>query len=188
MSMLTLFRCSTLEDWSDVLYINIFGCVNYGYSDEMNASRWRCNKEDSGHINFATFYFTSFIVLGALVLLTLFVGVVTTSMEEATLRLDQKNLVDLAVEKAATENNISSVLVDIYREIFDLLDLDGGGTVEIEEFKVCLNAVGIRTSEKLLDAIMQDVDESGDGELNFSEFLSLMMLLKEKRQAATQNK
>tara|TARA_B110000305_G_C19343014_1_gene590145 strand:+ start:662 stop:991 length:330 start_codon:yes stop_codon:yes gene_type:complete len=30
-AMLTLFRCSTLEDWTDVMYINFFGCDQYGY-------------------------------------------------------------------------------------------------------------------------------------------------------------
>ena len=28
-SMLTLFRCSTLEDWSDVMYTQIYGCTAY---------------------------------------------------------------------------------------------------------------------------------------------------------------
>jgi len=33
MSLITLFRCSTLEDWSDVMYINMYGCDKYGYED-----------------------------------------------------------------------------------------------------------------------------------------------------------
>ena len=28
-AMLTLFRCSTLEDWTDTMYINIYGCHRY---------------------------------------------------------------------------------------------------------------------------------------------------------------
>lgn len=35
-ALITLFRSATLEDWTDVMYINIFGCDNYGYdSDEL---------------------------------------------------------------------------------------------------------------------------------------------------------
>ena len=30
-TMFTLFRCSTLEDWTDVMYINMYGCDVYGY-------------------------------------------------------------------------------------------------------------------------------------------------------------
>ena len=28
-SMLSLFRASTLEDWTDIMYINIYGCNKY---------------------------------------------------------------------------------------------------------------------------------------------------------------
>lgn len=91
--MLTLFRCSTLEDWSDVLYINKFGCKRFGYSIIMNASPWFCDANNSGPVDFATFYFVTFIILGALVLMTLFVGVVTTCMEEVTNRMEKKKKV-----------------------------------------------------------------------------------------------
>ena len=33
--MLTLFRCATLEDWTDVMYINMYGCHKYGYTGWM---------------------------------------------------------------------------------------------------------------------------------------------------------
>ena len=29
LALLTLFRMSTLEDWTDVMYINIYGCLRY---------------------------------------------------------------------------------------------------------------------------------------------------------------
>ena len=29
LAMLTLFRMATLEDWTDVMYINIYGCDRY---------------------------------------------------------------------------------------------------------------------------------------------------------------
>ena len=32
-AMLTLFRCATFEAWTDVMYINKFGCDRYGYTD-----------------------------------------------------------------------------------------------------------------------------------------------------------
>lgn len=41
----------------------------------------------------ATFYFVVFVVIGALVLITLFIGVVTTSMEMAQARQAAKKLV-----------------------------------------------------------------------------------------------
>ena len=32
-AVITLFRMSTLEDWTDIMYINMYGCAEYGYSD-----------------------------------------------------------------------------------------------------------------------------------------------------------
>ena len=29
--MLSLFRAVTLEDWTDLMYINMYGSANYGY-------------------------------------------------------------------------------------------------------------------------------------------------------------
>merc|ERR1712072_378061 len=34
-SMLTLFRICTFEDWTDVMYTNIYGCNAYGYDDDL---------------------------------------------------------------------------------------------------------------------------------------------------------
>jgi voltage-gated sodium channel len=31
-AMLSLFRSATLEDWTDIMYINMYGCDKYGYS------------------------------------------------------------------------------------------------------------------------------------------------------------
>ena len=30
-AMLSLFRCATMEDWTDVMYTNMYGCDLYGY-------------------------------------------------------------------------------------------------------------------------------------------------------------
>ena len=98
-SMLTLFRCSTLEDWTDVMYINIYGCNYYGYNvttfdpEESPSSHCKPNPELFGVARqaIAAMYFVIFTLLGALVLLTLFIGVVTTSMEEAQEKQDSEN-------------------------------------------------------------------------------------------------
>ena len=33
-AMLTLFRLSTFEDWTDVMYVNILGCNNWQYAGD----------------------------------------------------------------------------------------------------------------------------------------------------------
>ena len=39
-AMLTLFRCATCEDWTDVMYINIFGCDARPYGRPGNFVEW----------------------------------------------------------------------------------------------------------------------------------------------------
>jgi len=77
-AILSLFRCSTMEDWTDIMYINMFGCKEYGY-DEFEH---KCtNSKGLGYSS--VFFFISFIVIGSFILLSLFIGVVTTAMSEA---------------------------------------------------------------------------------------------------------
>ena len=38
MTLLSLFRMATLEDWTDIMYINMFGCDIFGYGDAINTT------------------------------------------------------------------------------------------------------------------------------------------------------
>ena len=83
-SMLSLFRAVTMEDWTDLMYINMYGSDNYGYSAEMDA--WA---NASGYTRVSTaspfgaaMFFVSFILTGAMIVLNLFIGVIMTGMDE----------------------------------------------------------------------------------------------------------
>ena len=39
--MLSLFRASTLEDWTDIMYINIYGCNKYSSGVYYVKSKYR---------------------------------------------------------------------------------------------------------------------------------------------------
>lgn len=77
-SMLSLFRVVTLEDWTDVMYINMFGCENYGYDGNMDL----CTNS-SGSPGGSAFFFVSFVLIGTMIFLNLFIGVIMTGMDEA---------------------------------------------------------------------------------------------------------
>lgn len=75
-AMLTLFRVVTLEDWTDVMYINMFGCENYsGYPEG-----W-CTQSSASPIG-AALFFVSFVLIGTMIVLNLFIGVIMNSMDE----------------------------------------------------------------------------------------------------------
>lgn len=79
MSLLTLFRVVTLEDWTDVMYINMYGCDAYGYE----GAREMCTAPEAAPL-LASLFFVSFVLLGTMVILNLFIGVIMTGMEEAS--------------------------------------------------------------------------------------------------------
>lgn len=84
-AMLSLFRVVTLEDWTDIMYINMYGCDKYGYD---NISEL-CTTPSSSPIG-AALFFVSFVMFGTMVILNLFIGVIMAGMEEAKESLSGK--------------------------------------------------------------------------------------------------
>lgn len=79
MAMLSLFRVVTLEDWTDLMYINMYGCDEYGYSAESVVA---CTSPEASPVLGALF-FVSFVLIGTMIMLNLFIGVIMTGMDEA---------------------------------------------------------------------------------------------------------
>ena len=116
-SMLSLFQALTLEDWADLMYINMYGSANYGYDDATYAALANIGIEKSSIVSkespiVACLFFLSFIVTGAMIVLNLFIGVVLSGMEEA--KKDQ------ALDDALKRRNSSDI--DIKEEILIMED------------------------------------------------------------------
>ncbi|MDX1944492.1 MAG: ion transporter [Pirellulaceae bacterium] len=78
---LTLFQVLTLEGWNDVL------ATQYNGSDAEYPDSWKALHPDRvSHAQpvIASVYFVSFIMLGTMIMLNLFTGVIIGSMEEAS--------------------------------------------------------------------------------------------------------
>eukprot|EP00933_Yihiella_yeosuensis_P060339 TRINITY_DN6284_c1_g1_i1.p2 TRINITY_DN6284_c1_g1~~TRINITY_DN6284_c1_g1_i1.p2 ORF type:complete len:167 (+),score=55.24 TRINITY_DN6284_c1_g1_i1:62-562(+) len=64
------------------------------------------------------------------------------------------------------------------KEAFDLFDTDGTGTIEAKELKVALRALGFEPKKEELKKLVSDLDKSssssGQGMLDFNEFLEIM--------------
>ena len=86
-SLLSLFRVATLEDWTDIMYTAIYGCQNYGYSGMEDLCR---NSQTFSFLGW--FYFVSFVLLATFIFFNLFIGVIISNMddikEKERLRLD----------------------------------------------------------------------------------------------------
>lgn len=79
LSLLSLFRVVTLEDWTDIMYINMYGCNHliWGYSEAEGCI------SPMPQPGLSVTYFVSFVMIGTMVVLNLFIGVIMNSMDEA---------------------------------------------------------------------------------------------------------
>ncbi len=75
-AFVTLFKVLTLEGWTDIMNVHIFGEI---VTENMQIiSLW------------PFFYFASFILIGAMIIMNLFIGVIMNSMEESKKELSQE--------------------------------------------------------------------------------------------------
>ena len=80
-ALLTLFRVVTLEDWTDVMYIQMYGSDAYpNYADFAQA---HLREASRAMPVFGAIFFVSFVMLGTMIMLNLFIGVIINSMSEA---------------------------------------------------------------------------------------------------------
>jgi voltage-gated sodium channel len=113
LSMLSLFRVVTLEDWTDVMYIQMYGCDGYGYGGMEHL----CTTPKAYPL-FGAVFFVSFVLVGTMIVLNLFVGVIMTGMEEAQREQDlarelesrpstvEQELRELLKQTAAMQTNL----------------------------------------------------------------------------------
>lgn len=80
-SLLSLFRVVTLEDWTDIMYINMYGSDQYGY-EAAEFAKYPGIEHKASPLG-AVFFHVSFVLFGTMVMLNLFIGVIMTGMQEA---------------------------------------------------------------------------------------------------------
>ena len=76
-AMLSLFRTVTLDNWADILYIQMHGSAHSAIEGFAGAAHSRAMPAT------AVIYFVSFVLLGTMVMLNLFIGVIMNAMHEA---------------------------------------------------------------------------------------------------------
>jgi voltage-gated sodium channel len=107
-AFVTLFKVLTLEGWTDIMNMHVFGNVE---NENMQIiSLW------------PFFYFASFILIGAMIIMNLFIGVIMNSMEESKKELSQELIETNYKHKDTTElyKHIITRLDDLNNEIKSL--------------------------------------------------------------------
>jgi voltage-gated sodium channel len=86
-SILSLFRIVTLEDWTDIMYINMYGSDHYGYNAN-DLTKW--TPISSATPIGAALFFVSFVLIGTMIVLNLVIGVIMNSMDESNAEMKIK--------------------------------------------------------------------------------------------------
>lgn len=123
LSLLSLFRIVTLEDWTDIMYLQIYGSDNYeGYNQDSPERVSRAMPIVGAA------YFVSFVLIGTMVMLNLVIGVIINGMDEAQREIADRSLHELlthededVAEAAARETQINKLKKKL-SELGDELD------------------------------------------------------------------
>jgi voltage-gated sodium channel len=121
-SMLSLFRAVTLEDWTDLMYINMYGSANYGYDESTYAALANIGITEDKVVSTASplaagAFFVSFILTGAMIVLNLFVGVMLTGMDEAK---KETEIAEAAKRKESENLDIKEELVQMEKQLQEM--------------------------------------------------------------------
>lgn len=77
-------------------------------------------------------------------------------------------------EIAKRHPNLSEEDLQEFREIFNLVDTDKGGSIGTDELARLMETLGIQTTPEELKLMVSEIDENGNGEIDFEEFVQVM--------------
>merc|ERR1712146_614535 len=69
---------------------------------------------------------------------------------------------------------LSEAQLDEIREAFSLFDSDASGAIDVRELKAAMRALGFEVKNEELKKMVSDVDNDGNGTIEFAEFLQMM--------------
>jgi calmodulin len=75
---------------------------------------------------------------------------------------------------ATIQHHLSEEELAEFKEIFDLVDEDKGGSISKAELKKLMETLRLKPTEEELDAMMKEVDADGSGDIDFNEFVTVM--------------
>lgn len=67
------------------------------------------------------------------------------------------------------------------KELFDMFDADGGGTIDTEELTNAFVSLGISDTKEEVAALVREIDTDGSGEIEFDEFSQVIDTLLSQR-------
>lgn len=77
-----------------------------------------------------------------------------------------------------TENKI--------RDMFDMFDADGGGTIDCDELTAAFVSLGISDTKEEIDQLVEQIDTDGSGVIEYEEFREVIVQLLSQRDSVSE--
>ncbi|MFH4984538.1 hypothetical protein AB6A40_011247 [Gnathostoma spinigerum] len=95
--------------------------------------------------------------------------------EKRKLKKIKKHSKRIDAERLAAQFNVDKHEIEKCFELFLRIDNDKSGSITAPEIAVGLSSFGYDVSPKVVQAVMRASDKNGDGEINFDEFLAVLI-------------
>merc|ERR1711998_357258 len=76
--------------------------------------------------------------------------------------------------KSMKKGGLTEEQMEEIREAFSLFDADATGMIDVRELKAAMRALGFEVKNEELKKMVTDIDNDGNGTIEFVEFLSMM--------------
>ena len=104
----------------------MYGCKYIGYTEDY------CDLDKSyGWGWVACAYFIVFVIVGVMVLIALFIGVIVTSMDLLQLSINEEDKMLKKVAKKQAEFQFSDTVTAILLEVFEMIDIASNGILSV---------------------------------------------------------
>jgi voltage-gated sodium channel len=159
-SMLTFFGVSTFDGLGELMYTNMYGCDRYGYADSPDLCL-----NPSAKPFLAIFIFTTYCTASALVLLSIFLGVVSISMEQAAEEHAKNQMISEYIEDLMKQHPEKIDTINKLVVAFHHLDDDKRGTLESNELHFAVKCAGFEGEnlEIRIQQSLKEMDDNHDG-------------------------
>ena len=93
---------------------------------------------------------------------------------------NKEDIADIFTEMLTEEEielylNLEESKIQEFQEIFNIFDKTGDGTIDNTEIGEVMEGLGERLSEEEIERLIREIDYDGDGEVDFDEFMVLMV-------------
>ena len=179
LAFVCLFQILTLDSWSIPMYINLFGCSSRGSQFYIDSSFQNlCTAEnDSPQFVAAALYFPAAVGVLTWVMVTMFIGLMTTGMEESLAKNSHLASVRRKVLRIKSRRKIRKHYIRQLKRTFEFLDFFERGVIGPIEFYFALEHSGMPIDAEQFEVLWNCAKKSDpeNKHIDFSEFLTLIL-------------